>query len=44
LPSSDTKTATAPDPLPRLTLVLGGARSGKSANAEALVEGAGGGV
>ncbi|MGI9509016.1 MAG: bifunctional adenosylcobinamide kinase/adenosylcobinamide-phosphate guanylyltransferase, partial [Geminicoccaceae bacterium] len=31
----------APCPLPRLTLILGGVRSGKSRHAEALVEASG---
>lgn len=36
--------ANAPNPLPPVTLILGGARSGKSRHAEQLVESAGGGT
>ena len=38
------RSASFVSPLPRVSLVLGGARSGKSVHAEALIEAAGGGV
>jgi len=42
-PSSIDRSAAAREALPHVTLVLGGARSGKSRHAEALIERAGGG-